>query len=254
MYLRQHMDSQGFVPLNILAKFNRIKQLTTEREIIRYVCLSSPSIEFRLGKDGKDLVRRRDGWETWILKMDQRDPSAQHDGLPPALIQNPNGDIAHTYNDQQGHSPRSIAPRPLENAQHQSLNGSYSGFASPPSHTGLPVQLITNGAYSSISQTPLSAAVPDFLPPSRQSNERNTSTANSNAQGMKHFTDEEVDRLNIGVRHPSNLAASALPPFHSSNSRTFSNGSIDGRTIQEELSRSAEPQSRPPVNGEASER
>lgn len=98
MFLRKHMDSQGFVFLSVIADFNRVKQLTTDIELLKYVCYNAPSIDFRVGVDGRERIRRREGWEQWVLSMSERDPSAQNDGSdfqsPPVL--HPNGfDPAH---------------------------------------------------------------------------------------------------------------------------------------------------------------
>ena len=80
MFLRKHMDAQGWVFLNVLQNFNRIKQLTLDVELLRWTCLRSPSIDFQTGSDGLDRVRRAQGWEQWVLLKEERDPSAQHDG------------------------------------------------------------------------------------------------------------------------------------------------------------------------------
>ena len=47
MFLRKHMDSQGFVFLTVLMNFNRIKLLTTDVELVRYVCRMSTEMEFQ---------------------------------------------------------------------------------------------------------------------------------------------------------------------------------------------------------------
>ncbi len=62
IYLRKHMDSKGFVYLSFIAEFNRIKQLTTDMELIKLVCYQSRIIEFSVGLDGKERLRRREGW------------------------------------------------------------------------------------------------------------------------------------------------------------------------------------------------
>ena len=80
MFLRKHMDSQGFVFLTVIADFNRIKQLTTDLEIIRSVCYQSQSIEYKIGADGRDRLRRRHGWDMWILPVKDRDISSQNEG------------------------------------------------------------------------------------------------------------------------------------------------------------------------------
>lgn len=88
MYLRRHMDSQGFVSLDFIAGFNRIKNLSTDLEIIKYVCQQSGVIEYRVGEDGQNRLRRREGWAQWVLNMAERDVSAQNDG-PKELHQPP---------------------------------------------------------------------------------------------------------------------------------------------------------------------
>ncbi|PSN73200.1 hypothetical protein BS50DRAFT_464929, partial [Corynespora cassiicola Philippines] len=80
MYLRKHMDSKGFVFLSFITDFNRMKKLTTDLELIKLACHQSPVIEFRVGQDGKDRLRRKEGWEQWVLEMSKRDPSAQNEG------------------------------------------------------------------------------------------------------------------------------------------------------------------------------
>ncbi len=80
MYLRRHMDSQGFVSLEFIAAFNRIKHLSTDIELIKLVCQQSGVIEYRTSEDGLDRLRRKEGWDKWVLNMAERDKSAQNDG------------------------------------------------------------------------------------------------------------------------------------------------------------------------------
>lgn len=80
MYLRKHMDSQGFVSLEFIAAFNRIKILSTDIDLIKLVCQQSAMVEYRTGEDGKDRLRRRENWEQWVLTMADRHESAQNDG------------------------------------------------------------------------------------------------------------------------------------------------------------------------------
>jgi len=82
------MDSQGFVSLEFIAGFNRIKHLSTDLELIKLVCQQSKVVQYRTGEDGQDRLRRREGWEQWVLAMADRDPAAQNDG-PKELHQPP---------------------------------------------------------------------------------------------------------------------------------------------------------------------
>ena len=244
------MDSQGFVFLSVLAKFNRIKQLTTNYATVQQVCVNSPNIEYYGSQgDEMDRVRKRDGWQQWVLKMEERDPSAQNDG-PPPRHQYPSMNDAHrTFDDTSASSPRlGAVASGAENLQLQSLDG-----VAPPYGQIGPIGFST-GADTSTNRAPLSAAVSEFSPSVRSPSSRSFSQADSQTPGMSVFTDEQVDNLNIVVRKQVAATTPTRPPFHSSSSRTFSNGSIDGRSINEELSKFTD---RPPVstvNGDALDR
>ncbi|KAL2353928.1 hypothetical protein BJ546DRAFT_1062018 [Cryomyces antarcticus] len=154
MFLRKHMDSQGFVFLSVIAEFRRIKQLTTDMELIKFVCLQSPDTEFRVGVDGRDRLRRKDGWEQWILAMPERDPSARNDG--PSQVERPPMPHPRVFDPQyvasQSASPTGAAfPQGLQGPQgpphdapYQSLNGVASTFV--PAHAAA-VHETSNGTY-----------------------------------------------------------------------------------------------------------
>lgn len=244
------MDSQGYVWLSVLAKFNRIKQLTTNYATIQQVCVNSPNIEYYDPRvDGVDRVRKRDGWQQWVMKMEDRDPSAQNEGPPPRHQYPSMNDGHHTFDDASAMSPRpSAVANSVENFQFQSLDSvaPQYGQAGP---IGDP-----NGADASTIRAPLAAAVSEFSPSVRPSESRSFSQTDSQAPGTSVFTDEQVDNLNIVVRKAVTTTTPTRPHFHSSSSRTFSNGSIDGRSINEELSKFTDRQSAPTINGDAPDR
>lgn len=250
MFLRKQMDSQGFVFLSVLAKFNRIKQLTTNYATIQQVCVNSPNIEYYDPRvDGIDRVRKRDGWQQWVMKMEDRDQSAQSDGPPPRHPYPSMNDSHHTFDDASTISPRSSAmDNSPENFQYQSLDN-----VAPPYDQAGPMGA-SNGSDASAIRAPLSAAVSEFSPSVRSPNSRSFSQPDSQAPGTSVFTDEQVDNLNIVVRKPVTATTPTLPHFHSSSSRTFSNGSIDGRSINEELLKFADRQAVPNTNGDAPDR
>ena len=80
VYLRKHMDSEGFVLLSFVANFNRLKQISTDFELVRIASQQSPQLDLRVGADGKDRIRKKEGWEKWVLPLSDRDLSAQVDG------------------------------------------------------------------------------------------------------------------------------------------------------------------------------
>ena len=254
-YLRSNMNSQGFVPLMLVAGFNRIKQLTQDVEMVRYVCLNSHIIEVRVAEDGVDWLRRRDDWQQWVLAVEERVPSARNDGPPSAAVHpfqmSQTYGAPQAFDDRSEMSPRSNAATvPLDNIQYQSLDGAAPSISQvvtvPP-----PQQ---NGVHPA-NRAPLSAAVSEFSPSVRSASSRVFSSPDPHAHATSIISDEEMEKLNITFRaKPPDVAAPVLPPFHSASSRTFSNGSIDGTTISHELSKFAERQSRPTLNGDSSER
>lgn len=247
LYLRKHMDSQGFVFLSVLAKFNRIRQLTEDLELIRYVCIHSPQIEFRIGSDGYDRLRKRDGWQQWILAMDDRDPSAQNDG--PSSVQESPLQQQPFYGDPYSLDNREIiSPRPEGTNAHQTPD-----VIPLPYMSTSPSRPIVNGGVNRGANPPTSIPIPGsefaYGPPPLSSTTKPSIDANRSVENT--FTDEQVDLLMIVVRKSLNRALQPSPPFHSSSSRTFSNGSIDSRTITDELNKFNESEKRRISNGDS---
>lgn len=87
LFLRRHMDSQGYVLLSVIASFKRIKSLTEDVELLRFVCRQLRNVEYRPGEDGVDRLRKREEWAQWVLNMDERDPSARNEGPSSATAQ-----------------------------------------------------------------------------------------------------------------------------------------------------------------------
>lgn len=76
-FLRQQMDSLGFVSLPLLATFNRVKNLTSDLAIVREMFALSKLVEVR--GDKVRLANR--GWAQWVLpdakKSDEVDEEEQ---------------------------------------------------------------------------------------------------------------------------------------------------------------------------------
>ncbi|KUM64082.1 hypothetical protein ACN42_g2981 [Penicillium freii] len=130
MFLRKQMDSQGFVPLNVLASFKRVKSLTEDFELLRHVARQLRSVECQTGEDGVDRLRPRDKWQQWVLPLEQREPSAQHDGAAPARKTDEN--------------------TPVHNHSETVINGSAPQF-------------VPNGVAHDV-KTSLSSTAPEFMP------------------------------------------------------------------------------------------
>jgi la-related protein 1 len=56
------MDEEGWIPLNIISNFNRIKYLTTDTNTLIETIKSSTALEY---KDEK--IRRKEDWKTWVI-------------------------------------------------------------------------------------------------------------------------------------------------------------------------------------------
>ncbi|KAI4104406.1 MAG: hypothetical protein L6R37_003305 [Teloschistes peruensis] len=231
LYLRKHMDSQGFVFLSVLAKFNRIRQLTQDLELVRYVCLHSPQIEFRTGSDGCDRLRKREGWQQWILTLEERDPSVQNEG--PSQMHQPDFPPQTLYGAPYGVDERQITSP--HSANHNHYHGSdISSMTYLPNSFPGPTPNGHDDQGMNV-ETPVVEAVPKIAPSLHAIDPVDSVSPEAYPPMQNTFSDEQVDLLMVVVRKSPNQPAHTLPPFHSANTRTFSNGSIDGRTISREL-------------------
>ena len=250
------MDSQGFVFLSVLTNFNRIKQLTSDIDLVRYVCLQAPSIELQTGADGFDRVRALDGWKQWVLSMGDREEDAKNEGPvqmhQPHVLQPQILEGHHALGSRNGMSWRASFAAPssrLDDSVFHTLDGAVDD-ATPPFVQSLPHK-VPNGEMTDaqITQTPLSAAVPDFAPGLPLLNNHVLSQLEPQTPIENSFSDEQVESLMIVIRKPVTPATPFTPPSLAS-LRTFSNGSIDGRTISDELASYADRQSVSSTNGD----
>ena len=136
MFLRRHMDGQGFVPLGVIANFKRVKSLTEDFELLRHVSRTLRNVEYQTGEDGVDRLRPREKWAQWVFPVDQRDPSAQHEGAAPAKYS--------------GKNHENVPFNPHVDGAPNGFNGSR--------------EFIPNGTGSRGSRTPLSSTAPEFMP------------------------------------------------------------------------------------------
>ncbi|MCJ1400154.1 hypothetical protein MMC11_003358 [Xylographa trunciseda] len=257
MFLRKHMDSQGFVFLTVLVKFNRIRQLTSDIELIRYVCRNSEVIEIQTGLDGMDRVRKADGWQQWVLNSEDREDNVKNE--VPVQMQQPQLPPSTGWDPYRGQgivpvaSPRSSS---FNNAHSRAFPLSIqptNGVS--PSNTMATVESIPNGhngymTNGKLTQTPLSAAVADFTPGLQALNNHSLATLEPHSATENSFSDEQVESLMIVIRKPQSSTTPLRAPFPSAASRTFSNGSIDHHTLSDEISNLRDPSSVSTANGD----
>lgn len=149
VYLRAHMDSQGFVPLMFVTGFSRMKALQPDMNHVRMVCEESDVLDYIVAEDdNSERLRRRDNWEMFVLPKSERDTLAQNDG-PTRMMWK-----SRSYN----YPP-----------QFTGMMSSPYGLTSPPPYAGQipypdPKQAMNGMVNGYGGSTQLSADVPDFSP------------------------------------------------------------------------------------------
>jgi la-related protein 1 len=230
LYLRKHMDSQGFVPLQFIADFRRIKSLTDSLELLRMVCRQVKTLEWRPGDDGIDRIRKREGWEQWVLKMDERDPSAQNDG-PAEIPHLAHPQSPHGYAD----GPDDVFSSTEPNSQRVGAGIAMSPTSMQGSFADYPAPIIPTSPFdymNGVMQTPLTHAAPEFVPtfPPLNPNE----TPARNAAPDQTFPDDQVEDVMVVIRKHGQISS----PGHQANAagRTISPGSMNERVGEQNIS------------------
>jgi la-related protein 1 len=219
MYLRKHMDSQGFVTLAIIADFNRIKALSHDLELLKFVCQQSHNIEYRLGADGQDRLRKREGWEKWVLDMGQRDPSAQNDG--PGEMQYPLTPVPQGEQQPISSSHRQASlPLQTSNPPAPPINGVSHV---PQNVRSEPHEFNTYPRYQGSS-----SGTPKTLH-SKHNSESFNATNGASEMERDAFSDAQVEKLSVMVR-PAGAGSSNINDRYSN--RTLSNGSIASGSLE----------------------
>ncbi|KAM0723237.1 hypothetical protein Q7P37_001437 [Cladosporium fusiforme] len=234
MFLRKNMDSQGFVYLEVIASFNRVKTLTQDWELLRQVCLQSEAVEIRVGEDGKERVRKNRDYQQFILPMDERFPAARYEG--PKQLDIPEQRMPAVYgqmnlNPALAHAMTMPRPGDRRDNAFAMMNGAARGayFSQPQ-----------DGSYGEEMRGRAQKS------PAFDSNAHNAFVSNGTANAEPDvFPDYKLEQLTVCVR-----LSSRRVPYHNSAARTFSNGSIDQKSIPGEISKQST-QTQPKTNGEA---
>ncbi|KAI1137959.1 hypothetical protein F5Y05DRAFT_413906 [Hypoxylon sp. FL0543] len=215
-YLRKYMDSQGFVPLEVIAGFKRMQEIAADWQLIRIACDTSPLIEYIVTEDGQDKVRRREQWEPWVLAVHERHPIAQHDG--PISYRPFNGQMywpqVLPYG---GGAVPMFSPNGTDAHFPHYVNGNTGNTVTSPTINGV------NG-HVRPSESQLSATVPEFSPVA------NPGTESASQQGAVSSSALSSD---FKAETADKKTASSLP-----------NGSVESH-----LAESSNPDGKPDVNG-----
>jgi hypothetical protein len=247
LFLRKHMDGQGYVPLSVIANFKRIKTLTEDNltiDNLRYVCQQVKSVEFLPGADGDDRLRRREGWRDFVLPMEERFETARNDGplhspesynrqaqldqaglLDPSFgygqLRSPPLAMATSNGTFQANSPMSFLPGALEENQ--------IGVGQPvsPFDEGLNA-LAARAPVAVYSRTSTSAV---RSPPTNQTAPLNNIINGHHRQGSRAdiednlFPDDQIP--NVNIRMQPHILSGAAPSFPGI-ARVASGGSSSG--------------------------
>ena len=244
------MDSLGYVSLTLVANFNRIKHLTNDLDLVKLAALNSPVIEYHVGPDGKDILRTGQGWEQWVMKMDQRFAAAQNDG--PAEVHSPPFPHPQTFDT---YAPRYPDPTGV---------AATAPVASTIDQDALAANSVAVGAAHMATTSEMGSAANGWVangtdgiaaPPTAVALSDQGVIPGSNLPMMDtdgepdSFPDEQVPSLMVVARHQEfdDAQPSTTPPPAV---RTFSNGSLDGHdAASKEPDTTAAHQSGPVTNG-----
>lgn len=163
MYLRARMDSQGFVPMHFIAAFKRVRTMSTDIAMVRAVCESSSELDLVVGEDDLERVRRRDGWEKWLLPMEERDEFARNSGPARLTFKNRPFNMNQQFNAMQlmGYAPNYGSPTDMSMQQQQQQL-----YVDPQQQQAGASPVVNGSSNGDVSKaaSQLSANVPDFAP------------------------------------------------------------------------------------------
>lgn len=167
MYLRARMDSQGFVPMHFIAAFKRVRTMSTDIAMVRAVCESSSELDLVVGEDDLERVRRRDGWEKWLLPMEDRDEFARNSGPARLTFKNRPFNMNQQFNSMQFMGYASNYGSPTDMTMQQQQQQLYiDPHQQQPQQTSAVSPVVNGSSNGDVAKTAsqLSANVPDFAP------------------------------------------------------------------------------------------
>lgn len=208
MYLRKHMDSQGFVPLRVISEFRRVKSLlgetSTSYDQLCALCQQARNVEVATGEDGELRLRSRDNWKDFVLPIEERLPVGQNDG--PSTLPHKRQSVSIPYDFDMTHGSFRSAPPPI-NGFRDPFESSSSLFApsTSQSHHGARADAGQDARKASIdsSQRGLQSPRQDTsrISLNNTTNGHRNSTSSSGDREST-FPDESVAALKVVVKDP----------------------------------------------------
>ncbi|KAK1505214.1 La domain-containing protein [Colletotrichum costaricense] len=153
-YLRKNMDSQGFVPLELVLGFQRVRSVA-DAQTLRAIIAECPQLDYVVGDDGIERLRSRTHWQKFVYpNMELRFDAARNEG-PQYFYPRSLHAIAHYDHGMLGDYPV-ISPTAAY------PNGAENTYVAYPTEAqgGQPNGTVNGNA----AETQLSAQVPEFQP------------------------------------------------------------------------------------------
>ncbi|KAK3488728.1 uncharacterized protein B0T23DRAFT_183284 [Neurospora hispaniola] len=217
-FLRRHMDGSGWVFLDVIASFRRMRELSKDRETIRFACSLSDKIEFVIGEDGQERLRSKESWSKFVLREEDRLEHLRHNGPTNyAPYQSPfhqmtpygapvipqNYPVAATY-----------AGYP-EDQMFQ------AGYVNPPHYDPASNGSAVNGYQQ------LSAGVPDYAPP----------VAALTLESLTNLSDNAVEQMVVVLAYDdregqSSSQATAVAGYESNDSGHEQTNGVNGAAVE----------------------
>jgi hypothetical protein len=189
-YLRKNMNSQGFVPIDVVANFNKVKKLTQDINVVKETLLFSRALQV---DTERSLVRKAIDWQLYVL--------VEGDNAQQTLLQ-------HSYG---GHYPPQFIPV----GQAPFSQNMYGPSPPPPPPSASAAALYNQAPFP----YPLPFANYGRAPPYPQSNTTNTYLSPYNNQ---HSRLDEERRPGLQSQRSADSSQSAKE-YEESESRQYEN-------------------------------
>jgi la-related protein 1 len=102
--------------MSLICNFKRMKDISADNELIKFVCVQSDELELRHDAEGKDKIRKKEGWQEWVLAEAERDVTARNAGPPET--EHPQASYSGVYAPTFQQPQALMEPSPMTNAGH----------------------------------------------------------------------------------------------------------------------------------------
>lgn len=213
------MDSDGYVRLSVIARFNRLKDLTMDLNVLQQACLQSQEVQLATGIDELH-IRKAIGWKTWVLNESEREPAARC-GMSSWHI-DPRQRIQQDISGSPLEMSGSAAPFTPDTSRGRTQSGIVPGAPAFVPSGSYPV--VVSSQVSASGTTSLSANVPEFSPSTIPFVD---GPVEDYSAPRNEFPDIDIGRLVVVCKRNAGSESTHASPT-ASPPRPRSNGIVDG--------------------------